>query len=58
LGISLFNLLHVQWGFTYLNAGLLASLLSVLLSIVLAQPYSHYVDDLAIKVSNKLAKMF
>ncbi|WP_436899275.1 acyltransferase family protein [Acinetobacter gyllenbergii] len=58
LGIPLFNLLHVQWGFSYLNAGLLASLLIVLLSIVLAQPYSHYVDDLAIKVSNKLAKMF
>ncbi|ENX60627.1 MULTISPECIES: acyltransferase family protein [Acinetobacter] len=58
LGIPLFNLLHVQWGFSYLNAGLLASLLSVLLSIVLAHPYSHYVDDFSIKVSNKLAKMF
>lgn len=58
LGIPFFNLLHAQWGVSYLNSGLLASLFSVLLSIVLAQPYSHYVDDLAIKVSNKLAKMF
>ncbi|MCH7313836.1 acyltransferase [Acinetobacter sp. ANC 3882] len=58
LGIPLFNLFHVQLQLSYLNAALLASVLTVLLSVALAQPYSRYVDDIAIKASNKLAKMF
>ncbi|UUM28249.1 acyltransferase [Acinetobacter colistiniresistens] len=58
LGIPLFNFFYVQGGLSYLNAGLLASVVIMLLSILLAQPYSRYVDDAAIKISNKLAKMF
>ncbi|WP_038346397.1 acyltransferase family protein [Acinetobacter sp. A47] len=58
LGIPFFNLLHVQLALSYVNAGLLASLFTLSVSIVLAQLYSHYVDDAAIKLSNKLAKLF
>lgn len=58
LGIPFFNLLHVQLDFSYLNAALWASLFTTIISIALAKPYSHFVDDVAIKVSNRLAKMF
>lgn len=57
LGIPFFNLLYIQLGFSYLNAGLCACLFTILISIFLAWPYSRYVDDFAIKVSNKLAKI-
>jgi len=58
IGIPLFNLLHLQWGWSYFNAGLWASIFIVVINIILARPYSHYVDDFAIKVSNALAKRF
>ena len=57
LGIPFFNLLHGQLGWSYLNAGLWASLFTVIMSIVLAYPYSRYVDDAAIKISNMLGKL-
>ena len=58
LAIPCFNLLHIQLGFSYWVAGLWASLFTVMISIVLATPYSRYVDDIAIKVSNRLTKIF
>ena len=58
LAIPCFNLLHIQLGFSYWVAGLWASLFTVMISIVLATPYSRYVDDIAIKVSSRLTKIF
>ena len=58
LAIPCFNLFHIQLGFSYWVAGLWASLFTVMISIVLATPYSRYVDDIAIKVSNRLTKIF
>lgn len=44
--------------FVLSGAGLWASLFTVIMSIMLAYPYSHYVDDAAIKISNQLASRF
>ena len=58
LGIPFFNILHLYLGCSYLLAGLGACLFTVIVSIGLAQLYSRYVDEMAIKVSNRLAKLF
>ena len=44
--------------FVLSGAGLWASLFTVIMSIMLAYPYSRYVDDAAIKISNQLASRF
>ena len=58
LGIPFFNILYLNLGCSYLFAGLAACLFTVIVSIGLAQLYSRYVDDMAIKISNRLAKLF
>ena len=58
LGIPFFNLLYQNLNCSYLISGLAACLFTVIVSIGLAQLYSRYVDEAAIKVSNRLAKLF
>lgn len=55
LGIPFFNLLFIQWHLSFLSAGLLACLFTLGASVLLAIPCSRYVDDFAVKVSNKVA---
>ncbi|MGE5084668.1 MAG: acyltransferase family protein [Bacillota bacterium] len=55
LGIPFFNFIYSTLHFSFLSAGLLASLFILATSILLAIPCSDYVDAFAVKVSNKLA---
>lgn len=52
IGVPLFNF-FVNY-FTFIQSALLASLINFLLTLVFAVLYSKYVDDFAIKISNKI----
>lgn len=48
--------LFLSWGWSYLSAVVWASLVFIVLTLCVAQMYSHYVDQLAMKVSQNLAQ--
>ena len=49
--------LFLSWGWSYLSAVMWASSIFIIVTLGIAQVYSHYVDKLSIDVSQKIAKL-
>ena len=49
--------LFLSWGWSYLSAVMWASSIFIIVTLGVAQVYSHYVDKLSIDVSQKIAKL-